>query len=82
MLSGTRALIILQKRLSSLIKKKEMKTMENTPTTMPAVTDATEPRKLVTLVTLITERICSRRAVTTLNLGPRLGNNPLIPSLT
>ena len=44
MLSGTNAPTIRPKRVSSLMKKKEMKTTENSPTTNPITAEATEPK--------------------------------------
>ena len=72
-LSGTRAQMILPKSSSSLMKKKEMKNTEKSPTPREEAKVVTEPSIDETLEKLSTSLNWSRRKFTRLKSPPREG---------
>ena len=80
--SGTSAPTIFPKRASSLMKKKEMNTMEKTPMTVLATIDATDPRMLDTPEKLVRSLSLPREKVTMSKSLPTSGNMLMIQALT
>ena len=61
----------------SLMKKNEMNTTENSPTKALLTSEATEPTKPETLLTLTTSLILSMISATMSKSSPRPGNKPM-----
>ena len=81
MLSGTKEPIMRPNKPSSLMKKKEMKTTEKSPTTMPITAEATEPRMIEMFDRLSTLVMFCMSSSTPSKSSPTQGMVTIIQSL-